>query len=102
MPFDIVSPEKRIKDNAERDSTDLNGRVNQGQAVLENMRVRLSDPSIPDGEQAKVYVRPNDITVDRSPQSPTSMAAQVTRINRTAIGTRQSNEQRISLKIVER
>ena len=63
----------------------FHGRVNQGQAVLENIRVGLSGQSVPDGEQAKVYVRPNDITIDRSPNGNASMAAHVTRINRAGV-----------------
>ena len=70
----------------------FHGRINQGQAVLDNLRVRLSDPSIPDGEQAKVYVRPNDISIDRVPQGPSSMAAQVTRINRAGVQAKLSLE----------
>jgi sulfate transport system ATP-binding protein len=61
------------------------GRINQGQAVMENMRVKLSDPSIPDGEQAKVYVRPNDITIDKSAIGDSSIEAIVTRINRAGV-----------------
>ncbi len=70
----------------------FHGRVNQGQAVLDNIRVRLTDPSIPDGEKANVYVRPNDITVDRLPQGPSSMAAHVTRINRAGVQAKLSLE----------
>jgi sulfate transport system ATP-binding protein len=61
------------------------GRINQGQAVLENMRVKLSDPTIPDGEQAKVYVRPNDITIDKNSIGDSSIEASVTRINRAGV-----------------
>ena len=70
----------------------FHGRVNQGQAVLENIRVGLSDPSIPDGEQTKLYVRPNDISIDRSPNGNSSMEARVTRINRAGVQAKLSLE----------
>jgi len=70
----------------------FHGRTNQGQAILDNLRVRLSDPSIPNGEQARVYVRPNDIIIDRTPQGPSSMPAKVTRINRAGVQAKLSLE----------
>ncbi len=63
----------------------FHGRVNQGQSILENIRVGLSDPSVPDGEQANVYVRPHDITIDRSSNGNVSMEAIVGRINRAGV-----------------
>ncbi len=45
----------------------FHGRVNQGQAVLDDIRVRLADSTIPDEEQAKVYVRPNEMSISRTP-----------------------------------
>jgi sulfate/thiosulfate transport system ATP-binding protein len=71
----------------------FHGRVNQGQAVLDNLRVRLPDSTIPDGEQTKVYVRPNEISIDRSPQGSTSMLAKITRINRAGV------QAKLSLKL---
>jgi sulfate/thiosulfate transport system ATP-binding protein len=70
----------------------FHGRVDQGQAVLDRFRVRLTDPAVPDGEQAKVYVRPSDITVDRTPQDESSMLARVTRINRAGVQAKLSLE----------
>ncbi len=63
----------------------FHGRVNQGQAVLENIQVGASDISIPAGEKANVYVRPNDISIDRVPTGKSSIAAKVTRINRAGV-----------------
>lgn len=63
----------------------FHGRINQGQAILENLRVKLSDPTVPDGEEANVYVRPNDISIARHPIGDSSLAAQVTRINRAGV-----------------
>ncbi|MCY3012922.1 MAG: TOBE-like domain-containing protein [Planctomycetota bacterium] len=63
----------------------FHGRVNQGQAVLDNMRVNLSNPAIRDEAQAKVYVRPNEMSIDRSPIDSTSMPARVARINRAGV-----------------
>lgn len=63
----------------------FHGRVNQGQAVLDSIRIGLSDPTVPDGEQANVYVRPNEISLARRPTRNVSMAASVTRINRAGV-----------------
>jgi len=63
----------------------FHGRVNQGQAVLDSIRIGLSDPTVPDGEQANVYVRPNEISLARRPIRNVSMAASVTRINRAGV-----------------
>jgi sulfate/thiosulfate transport system ATP-binding protein len=63
----------------------FHGRINQGQAVLDTIRVGLSDPNVPDGEQANVYVRPNDMSIARNSLSKASMAAKVTRINRAGV-----------------
>jgi len=63
----------------------FHGRVNQGHAVLDSIRIGLSDPTVPDGEQANVYVRPNEISLARRPIRNVSMAASVTRINRAGV-----------------
>lgn len=63
----------------------FHGRVNQGQAVLEHIQVSAADTSIPAGEKANVYVRPNDISIDRAPIGKSSIAAKVTRINRAGV-----------------
>jgi len=63
----------------------FHGRINQGQAVLDTICVGLSDPNVPDGEQANVYVRPNDMSIARNSVSQASMAAKVTRINRAGV-----------------
>jgi sulfate/thiosulfate transport system ATP-binding protein len=63
----------------------FHGRVNQGQAVLDDIRVRLADSSIPDGEQAKVFVRPNEMSISRLPIGGSSMSAEVVRINRAGV-----------------
>ncbi len=61
------------------------GRINRGQAVLENLRLGFPDPSMPDSEQANVYVRPSDISIDRSPIGQSSIEASVSRINRAGV-----------------
>ena len=61
------------------------GRVNQGQAVLENLPLSSSDGLVPSGEKANVYVRPNDISIDRLPIGKSSMPATITRINRAGM-----------------
>lgn len=81
----------------------FHGRVNQGQAVLDNVRVRFANPSIPDGEQAKVFIRPNELSIDRSPQGDSSMLAKITRINRAGVHAKLSlelsNEEEIRVDI---
>jgi sulfate/thiosulfate transport system ATP-binding protein len=67
----------------------FHGRINQGQAELENLRVKLSD-SVTDGEQANVYVRPNELVIDRAPMGDASFAAIVTRINRAGVNAKLS------------
>jgi sulfate/thiosulfate transport system ATP-binding protein len=71
----------------------FHGRVNQGQAVLNDLRVGSPDSTIPDVEKAKVYIRPNELSIDRSPQSSTSMSAKITRINRAGV------QAKLSLKL---
>ncbi len=66
----------------------FHGRVNQGQAVLDDIRVRLSDSTIPDEEQARVYVRPNEMSISRTPLGTSSMPAEVVRINRAGLRRR--------------
>ena len=70
----------------------FHGRVNQGQPVLENIQVGEAGQSIPDSEKANVYVRPNDISIDRTPTGKSSMAAIVTRINRAGVHAKISLE----------
>jgi sulfate/thiosulfate transport system ATP-binding protein len=67
----------------------FHGRINQGQAVLENLRVKLSD-QVPDGEHANVYVRPNELTIDRTSIGSASFDAVVTRINRAGVNAKLS------------
>jgi len=66
------------------------GRINQGQAVMESLRVNLSEDSTREGDQANVYIRPNDISIDRVPIAPSSFEATVTRINRAGINAKLS------------
>lgn len=66
------------------------GRINQGQAVMESLRVNLSKDLTREGDQANVYIRPNDISIDRVPIAPSSFEATVTRINRAGINAKLS------------
>jgi len=59
----------------------FHGRIEAGRAVLSGISVDVGGAMLPDSHQAKVYVRPHELEIERHLNGSPALAARITRIN---------------------
>ncbi len=59
----------------------FHGRVEGGRALLGGLEVDYPDYPHDESKQAKAYVRPHELEIDRVPRDASSLRAEVVRVN---------------------